>query len=725
MPEKYSPDDCFDLENFIAALANELSVRPAQVRAAIGLLDAGNTLPFIARYRKEATQSLDELALRSVEDGLRHAKELAARKATILNTLLDHPNVPASLPDQILNCDDKQRLEDLYLPYKPKRRTRATMARERGLQPLADILLAQAPLEEPKSKILQKFICEDVPDGNAALQGAGDIVAEFWSELPEVRAWLTEQCWEFGRVHSVVKRGQREAGEKFAAYFDHQEPTKRIPSHRFLAMKRGESEGVLRIQLDLNDEYVLRKLKARLAPQRNFPFHSELLAVVEDCYQRLLLPSVESVVLQSLRESAEQQAIDVFAKNLRDLLLAAPAGPRCTMGIDPGYRTGCKIAVVDPTGKFLESATIYATPPKNDRAGAEACLSRLIQKHQVELIAIGNGTASRETEQFVTAFLSSNDLQIEKVIVNESGASIYSASELAAAEYPDLDVTVRGAISIAHRLQDPLAELVKIDPKSIGVGQYQHDVNQTQLRMALEREVQSCVNSVGVDLNMASASLLAHVAGIGPKLASNIVEHRDHHGSFGARQDLLNVPKLGKRAFQQAAGFLRIREGSVPLDASAVHPEQYSLVGMMADSLNVSPQRLVGNASLVAQLTAEDFVQDDVGLPTILDIIDELAKPGRDPRKKFRAARLNDGVHELKDVKAGMQLEGTVTNVTHFGAFVDLGVHQDGLIHVSQIANEFVSDPAEILSVGDVVRVKVLEVDASRKRISLSRKELL
>lgn len=727
MSSTFHQEDCFDLESVVNELSQQLGARAAQVRSAIALLDAGNTLPFIARYRKEATQSLDEAALRAVEDGLKRARDLAARKATILNTIAEQQQLSASLRAEILACHDKQRLEDLYLPFRPKRRTRATIARERGLQELAEILIRQSPLRESKSALLQRFVdpSQDVPDQAAALAGAGDIVAEHWSEQADLRAWLLAQCQEFGRVHSLVKRGQREAGEKFSSYFDHQEPAKRIPSHRFLAMKRGESEGALKIQIDLNDDLVLRKLRSRLAPHHGFPFHRELEAIVEDCYRRLLLPSVAAAYLQSLKEAADQQAIEVFARNLRDLLLAPPAGPRCTLGIDPGYRTGCKVAVVDATGKHLEHATIFPTPPKQDRQGAAAVLEKLIDKHGVALIAIGNGSGSRETDEFVDDFLRSLQLDVEKVIVNESGASIYSASELAAAEHPDLDVTVRGAISIARRLQDPLAELVKIDAKSIGVGQYQHDVNQSRLRDALDREIESCVNSVGVDLNMASASLLTHVAGIGPKLAERIVEHRNQHGAFKTRRDLLEVSKLGPKAYQQAGGFLRIRGGSEPLDGSAVHPEQYPVVARMAASLDVPTNRLVGNPSLVAQLAPETFVAEGAGLPTIVDILEELQKPGRDPRKKFQAARFKEGVRHVEDLRPGMQLEGTVTNVTHFGAFVDLGVHQDGLIHISQLANEFVADPSEVLSVGDIVRVQVLDVDVERKRIALSRKALL
>lgn len=730
--------DCFDLDQTVQAIATATGLPERQVRTAIELLEDGNTLPFIARYRKEATGGLDEIALRLIEDALAKAHELAKRKATILKTIDQQGLLTPELRGQIEQCQDKQVLEDLYLPFKPKRRTRATMARERGLQPLADLLLQQRPLGRPRSEVLRPYVNpeNDVPDEDAALQGACDIVAEHWSENIETRRWLSEQATGFGRVHAQVKRGKKEEAAKFEMYFDHQEPVKRVPSHRLLAMKRGEAEGLLRVGVELDDEYVLRKLTPRLATNRQFEFYRDLVATAEDCYQRLLLPATESATLQALKEQADDEAIQVFAQNLRELLLAAPAGPRVTMGIDPGFRTGCKVAVVDGTGKFLESRTIYPTPPRSDTAGAAATVRELIAQHQVQLIAIGNGTASRETDTFVTGLLkelkqenaddsgSNTGEMPTKVMVSESGASIYSASELATREYPELDLTVRGAISIAHRLQDPLAELVKIDPKSIGVGQYQHDVNQTLLRRGLVREVESCVNSVGVELNMASSSLLAHVAGIGPKLAERIVEHRDASGPFDSRRRLLDVPKLGRKVFEQAAGFLRIRDGRDPLDNSAVHPESYRVVKKMATRLGVDTSQLMGNASLTARLDAKEFVDDNCGLPTIEDILSELAKPGRDPRSEFKVAQFAEGINDLEDLKAGMILEGVITNVTKFGAFVDLGVHQDGLIHISELANEYVQTPSDVVSVGDVVRVKVLDVDLQRKRIAVSRKQV-
>jgi uncharacterized protein len=723
--------ECFDVEQAVRSISAATHIAERQVRAAVELLDDGNTLPFIARYRKEATGGLDETALRAIEDQLAKAHDLANRKSTILGTISEQGQLTPELQTQIERCQDKLLLEGLYLPFKPKRRTRASAARERGLQPLADLLLAQKSLGRCKSEVLRPFVNpeRDVPDENAAMQGACDIVAETWADDVETRRWLTEQVRQFGRIHSQVKRGKKDEAAKFEMYFDHQEPVKRVPSHRLLAMQRGEADGLLRVSVELEQEPVLRELKPRLVHNRQFEFHQELLATVVDSYERLLLPAIESATLQELKERADTEAVQVFAQNLRDLLLAPPAGPRVTMGIDPGFRTGCKVAVVDATGKFLESHTIYPTPPREDNTGAAATLRALIERHQVAVIAIGNGTASRETDAFVSGLLKELAREnkvaaaIVKVMVSESGASIYSASELAVREYPDLDVTVRGAISIAHRLQDPLAELVKIDPKSIGVGQYQHDVDQSLLRRSLEREVESCVNSVGVDVNTASSSLLAHVAGIGPKLAERIVEHRDAQGRFDTRQQLLEVPKLGRKAFEQAAGFLRIRGGRQPLDNSAVHPESYRVVERMAVKLGVAAGQLVGNATLASKLNPEEFVDEQCGLPTVKDILAELAKPGRDPRAEFKVARFAEGVHDLKDLKEGMILEGVITNVTKFGAFVDLGVHQDGLIHVSELAHEYVQAASDVVSVGDVVRVKVLSVDLQRRRIAVSRKQ--
>ena len=718
--------ECFDLTRVVLQISTELNLAARQIRNTVELLDSGNTIPFIARYRKEATKGLDEIQLRAIEDMLDRMRDLAHRKTTILKTIQSNGQLTEELYDKIFSCDDRQMLELLYLPFKPKRRTRATAARKRGLQPLADLLLRQQPLGESRKSILARYVDppNDVPDTDAALAGACDIVAEVWADDPDMRAGLLADALQSGQVTSRVKRGKKEEGQKFESYFDRREPIRRIPSHRFLGMKRGEAEGVLKVSLTLDDQRVLRGLKSNWVPPSEFEFRIALLEAVEDCYQRLLLPATETTVMQRLKEQSDEEASQVFAKNLAELLLAPPAGAKVTLGIDPGFRTGCKVAVVDETGKFLANETIYPTAPKKDVIGASIKLHELIQRFGVELIAIGNGTASRETDQFVAELLKNKKLPLTQVMVSESGASIYSASELAAREYPDLDLTVRGAISIAHRLQDPLAELVKIDPKSIGVGQYQHDVNQVLLKKSLAREVESCVNSVGVDVNTASSSLLSFVAGIGPKLADRIVEHRDQNGPFERRQQLLNVPKLGHKAFEQSAAFLRIRGGKNRLDNSAVHPESYRLVERMATDLGVTSGKLVGNASLVERLNPGDFVTDQAGLPTINDIMDELAKPGRDPRNQFQVVKFADGIESMGDLKQGQILEGCVTNVTNFGAFVDLGVHQDGLVHISELANEFISDPGEIVSVGDIVKVKVLEVDVDRKRIGLSLKQV-
>ncbi len=716
----------FDTDAAARAISDQLSISLRQVEATIRLLSDGNTIPFIARYRKEATGDLDEKQLRDIEDAVNRARELADRRQTILKSISEQGLLTDDLRKQLLAAESRQLLEDLYLPYKPKRKTRGSAARERGLQPLADILLRQRSLNEPAQQLLKKFVSpdKDVADSEAALTGACDIVAEAWAEETELRQWMVERA-ERGRMTSAVKRGQKEKGERFETYFDHNERVDRMPSHRFLAMKRGEAEGVLRLAINPDEEFVLPRLERRLVKNPQFEFAAALQSTVADCYKRLLRPAAESTLMQRLKAKADEEAIGVFASNLRELLLAPPAGPQVTIGIDPGFRTGCKVAVVDETGKFLENATIYPTPPRSDTDAAQSVLLKLVQKHDAKLIAIGNGTASRETDAFVGRFLQDNDLQLTKVMVSESGASIYSASELAGEEFPDLDVTVRGAISIAHRLQDPLAALVKIDPQSIGVGQYQHDVNQTQLKKALSREVESCVNSVGVDLNMASASLLSHVAGIGSGLAKNIVAWRNETGAFKNRKQLLKVPKLGPKAFEQAAGFLRIRCGTEPLDNSSVHPESYTVVKKMAHHLNVSVRELVGESSLVNRLNAGDFVSEAAGEFTIRDIMDELVSPGRDPRSEFKVVTFAENVQSMSDLAVGMKLDGVITNVTHFGAFVDIGVHQDGLIHISQMADHFVKDPAQEVRVGDIVKVTVMEVDEQRKRISLSRKKHL
>ncbi len=713
----------FSVEDFCRQVATELKVSIDQIEGAVRLLEDGNTIPFIARYRKEATRGLDERQLRAVEDMLARARELAARKNTILKTIAEQGQLTPALRTQIEQCTDSRVLEDLYLPYRPKKRTRAAMARERGLQPLADILLGQQRLGGTRKDAVKSFINpeKDVADEDAAIRGACDIVAETWAETPANRQWIVEQV-QRGELVSIVKKGKAEEGSKFENYFDCHERVSKMPAHRFLAMQRGEAEGILRVNLSMDDETQQRHLKSRLITNPNFEFRSELEETVADCYKRLLRPAGESVLMQQLKEKADVEAVQVFARNMRDLLMASPAGPQVTIGIDPGFRTGCKVAVVDETGQFLTSETIYPTPPREEKEKAGATLLRLIRDYKATLISIGNGTASRETDRFVTDLIRQHGLKATKVVVNEAGASVYSASETAIEEYPDLDVTVRGAVSIAHRLQDPLSELVKIEPQSIGVGQYQHDVDQTMLKKALDREVESCVNSVGVDANTASPSLLSYVAGIGAVLAKRIVAFRNEHGAFKSRSELLKVPRFGQKAFEQAAGFLRIRDGVQPLDNSAVHPEQYPLVKKMATNLKTDVKTLIGNETLVTSLNVADLISADAGEFTVRDVLHELARPGRDPRSEFKVATFSESIHEICDLHVGMILEGVITNVTKFGAFVDIGVHQDGLIHISQLADRFVRDPSEVVAVGDIVKVTVMEIDLDRRRIALSRK---
>lgn len=714
----------FELDREAAAIAAVLGLPVAKVKAAAELLGEGNTIPFVARYRKERTGGLDEAALRAIEDAIETRRELIDRKNTVLKTIAEQGKLDAALRARILACPDKKELEELYLPYKPKRRTRAAMARQRGLEGLADILRRQVNPGGSRDEVLQPYINPDreVPDAEAALRGAGDILAEEWADDSALRG-MARQAIERGTFVARVHRDWAGKPSKFEMYYDHREPLAKVPSHRFLAMRRGEAEGVLRLAVEIDEEPLIGRLNGRLVTNPSFLFHQEVIATVADCCRRLLRPSVEAAALAEKKEAADHEAIQVFAQNLRELLLAAPAGPRMVLGIDPGFRTGCKLAVIDATGKFLEHATIYPTPPHNKTEEAGRLLLDLLSRHRVELIAVGNGTASRETDAFLDSLLRSSSTKAAKVTVSESGASIYSASEVARAEFPDLDVTVRGAISIARRLQDPLSELVKIDPKSIGVGQYQHDVNQARLRKTLDREVESCVNLVGVDLNTASTQLLSYVSGIGPKMAESIRRYRDAHGAFASRAGLLSVPRLGNNVFQQAAGFLRVRGGQQPLDNSAVHPESYYIVEQMARAASVTPQSLVGNTAAIRSLDPRQFVDERVGLPTIADIISELEKPGRDPRQEFRVPQFADGVHEITDLRDGMVLEGVVTNVTRFGAFVDIGVHQDGLIHISELDRRFIKDPSEVVAVGDIVCVKVLEVDHQRRRIALSRKQ--
>jgi len=712
-------------------IARELNVQTRQVDATIELLDDGATVPFIARYRKEMTGALDDSQLRQLEDRLRYLRELQERRNTILASIQEQEKLTPALEAQVRAAETKSELEDLYLPYKPKRRTKGQIAIEAGLEPLADMLF-EDPEKEPEN-VAQAFINADthVPDTKSALDGARYILMERFSEDAALLRQLKNYLWDAGEVISRVVDGEKENGKKFLDYFDYREAISKIPSHRALALFRGRNEGILTINLGLpdhnpEDRSTPHPCEGRIAAHFGVVDKGRagdrwLMDAVRWTWRVKLNLHIETELLGRLREQAEQVAIKVFAENLKDLLLAAPAGDKATMGLDPGLRTGVKVAVVDKTGKLVEHATIYPHAPKNQWDASIDQLAQMAKRHQVELLSIGNGTASRETDKLASDLIARHpELKLTRIMVSEAGASVYSASEFAAREFPDLDVTIRGAVSIARRLQDPLAELVKIEPKAIGVGQYQHDVSQVQLNRSLNSVIEDCVNAVGVDVNTASAPLLARVAGLSSSMAGNIVDFRDQNGPFKDRKTLKKVPRLGDKAFEQCAGFLRIRDGENPLDASAVHPESYPIVKRIADSRKLSIAELVGNATLVSGLAANDFVSEDTGELTIRDILTELSKPGRDPRPEFKFASFADGVETLKDLEAGMILEGSVTNVTHFGAFVDIGVHQDGLVHISALADRFVKDPREVVKAGDIVKVKVMEVDISRKRIGLS-----
>ncbi|BCR04416.1 RNA-binding transcriptional accessory protein [Desulfuromonas versatilis] len=713
------------ISRVLSCIIDETGLKPLQVENTVELLREGATVPFIARYRKERTGELDEVQVRLVEERLGYFGELEERKATILKSIDEQGKLTPELKGKIEACRQKTELEDLYLPYKPKRRTKATIARERGLEPLAELIAAQLLTTGTAEEAAAPFVNPelDVPDAAAALEGAGHILAERLSEDAGARAEVRRLTWEQGLFVSKVAPDKAGSVSKFEMYYEYSEPLKDVPSHRMLAMRRGEKEEVLRLAVDAPEEQILLRLKGRLI--RGASIFKELLAAVaEDAYKRLISPSIEVELRLDAKKAADDTAIKVFADNLRNLLLQPPAGSKRVLGVDPGLRTGSKLAAVDETGRFLEHVNIYPHTGEARIPQAKKDLLRLVKNHRVEMIAIGNGTASREIDQFVRETLKEAGLQVTTVMVNEAGASVYSASDIAREEFPELDLTVRGAISIARRLQDPLAELVKIDPKSIGVGQYQHDVNQSALKKALDATVESCVNYVGVDLNTASWALLAYVSGIGESLAKAIVKYRDANGAFATRKGLMEVPRFGAKAFEQSAGFLRIRGGANPLDNTAVHPENYALVKTMAGDLGVSVAELAADPALVARIDLKRYVSEAVGLPTLRDIMEELKKPGRDPREQFQAVAFRDDVREISDLKEGMVLQGTVTNVAAFGAFVDIGVHQDGLVHISHLANRFVKDPNEAVKVGEIVKVKVLGVDAARKRISLSIKEV-
>lgn len=705
-------------------LIEETGCKSFQVENTVELFNEGATVPFIARYRKERTGELDEVAIRTIEERLGYYRELEERKSTVLVSIEEQGKLTVELKSRIETCRQKNELEDLYLPYKPKRRTKATIAKERGLEPLADLIAAQQLTSGSPEEAAAPFVDPEqgVPDAATALEGAGHILAERLAEDADARALVRQLTWEQGLFVSKVAPDKAKAVTKFEMYYDYSEPLKVVPSHRMLAMRRGEKEEVLRLAVEAPEEEILLRLKARLLKGQSI-FRPLLEAVAVDSYRRLISSSIEVELRLEAKKSADETAIKVFADNLKNLLLLPPAGSKRVLGIDPGLRTGSKLAVVDETGRFLEHLNIYPHTGESRIPQAKKDLLRLVQNHAIEMIAIGNGTAGREMDQFTRETLKEAGLNVAVVMVNEAGASVYSASDIAREEFAELDLTVRGAISIARRLQDPLAELVKIDPKSIGVGQYQHDVNQGALKKALDATVESCVNYVGVNLNTASWALLAYVSGIGESLAKAIVKLRDEQGSFATRKGLLKVSRFGAKAFEQAAGFLRIRGGSNPLDNTAVHPENYALVEAMAANLGVSLGQLASDAGLVSQIELKRYVSETVGLPTLRDILEELKKPGRDPRAGFEAVAFRDDVREMSDLKEGMILSGTVTNVAAFGAFIDIGVHQDGLVHVSHLADRFIKDPSEAVKVGETVKVKVLGIDLARKRISLSIKE--
>ncbi len=710
-------------------IAGELGVGVNQVTAAVELLGEGATVPFIARYRKEKTGGLDDTQLRKLEERLGYLRELEDRRATVLKSIEEQGKLTPELGRAIRSADSKVELEDLYAPYKPKRRTKAMIAREAGLEPLADALLAN-PALMPDGEAA-KFVNAEkgVADIKAALEGARHILIERMGEEPRLVGELREWLWKSGRAASKVCKGKETEGAKFSDYFDFSGRIDDMPSHRILALLRGRNEGVLDLELDaLTEEGKPHPAEGRIMSafgiaSKGRPADKWLADTARLAWKAKLHVSLSSDLLARLKEKADAEAISVFSKNLKDLLLAAPAGPRATMGLDPGIRTGVKVAVVDQTGKVLDTATVYPHEPRRDWNGALATLGALVLKHKVDLIAIGNGTASRETDKLAADLIKGlPQAHVTKVMVSEAGASVYSASELAAKEFPNLDVSLRGAVSIARRLQDPLAELVKIEPKAIGVGQYQHDVDQSGLARSLDAVVEDCVNSVGVDVNTASAPLLARVSGLNTTIAGNIVEFRNSNGAFRNRKQLLKVARMGPKTFEQAAGFLRIMNGDNPLDGSAVHPEAYPVVERIADATKRPLKAMIGDRAFLKSLRPAQFADTQFGVPTVTDILAELEKPGRDPRPEFRTATFQEGVEKIADLKPGMALEGVVTNVTAFGAFVDVGVHQDGLVHISELSDRFVKDPREVVKAGDVVKVRVKEVDAARKRIALTMK---
>lgn len=706
-------------------IATELNIQATQVHAVIELLDGGATVPFISRYRKEVTGGLTDTQLRLFEERLIYLRELQERRDTILKSITEQGKLTPELEKSIQETDSKATLEDLYLPYKPKRRTKAQIAREAGLEPLALTLLSD-PTQAPEQLALQ-YLNEEkgIKTIKEALDGAQQILMENFSENAELLGQLRQRIWDHGVLKSVLVAGKETEGAKFSDYFTYEEAIKKIPSHRALALFRGQREEVLYVNLTLNDEQMQicqQQLEQCFGiSNRNRPADAWLIDTASTTFRIRLFLKIELELLTQLRQAAEEEAIQVFSNNLKHLLMAAPAGQHITLALDPGLRTGVKVAVIDATGKLLANTTIFPHAPRDDWDGSLKTLAQLCKLHQVSLVSIGNGTASRETDKLVADLKKRHpELKLTSIVVSEAGASVYSASELAAKEFPNLDVTYRGAVSIGRRLQDPLAELVKIDPKSIGVGQYQHDVNQFKLSRALRAVMEDCVNAVGVDINTASVPLLSCIAGLNETVANNIVQFREQNGAFKNRAQLKKVPRLGDKAFEQAAGFLRISQGENPLDASAVHPEAYAVVERMLSKQQKSLKEIMGNSAVIRTLRPADYTDDRFGLPTIIDILRELEKPGRDPRPEFKTATFKDGVEEMSDLKPGMILEGVVTNVANFGAFVDIGVHQDGLVHISLLADRFIKDPNEVVKVGDIVKVKVVEVDLARKRIQLS-----
>ena len=710
-----------EIAGICQTLMTETGLKDVQVRQTVALLEEGATVPFIARYRKEVTGELDEVQIRLLQERLVYHKDLNERRQTILKSIDEQGKLTAELRQKIETVQQKTELEDLYLPFKPKRRTKASIAKERGLAPLAELLLAATAAGQSPELLAETYVNpeHEIVDVAAALAGAGHILAERFADSAEARSIVRELTWQQGLFRSQPARGKEGSVSKYEMYYDFSEPLRQIPSHRMLAMRRGEKEEVLRLSVAAPEEDLLARLGRLLIPV-NTPYRHWLQLVVADAYQRLLAPSIEVELRLQAKKSADEEAIRVFAENLRNLLLAAPAGSYRVLGVDPGLRTGSKLATVDATGRFQDHVTIYPHAGRGRIEPAKVDLLRLLEGQQVEMVAIGNGTAGREMDQFVRQALKDAGKKLPVVMVSESGASVYSASDIAREEFPDLDLTIRGAISIARRLQDPLAELVKVDPKSIGVGQYQHDVSQSALKKSLDEVVESCVNYVGVDLNTASWALLSFVSGIGATLAKAIVRQRDELGGFESRKQLLDVPRFGKKAFEQAAGFLRVRSSQQPLDNTAVHPERYKLVGQMAADQGVAVAKLISEPSLLAQIDLQQYVGENIGLPTLGDIVTELKKPGRDPRESFVTASFREDVMEVRDLKEGMALNGVVTNVAAFGAFVDIGVHQDGLVHVSQLADRFVKDPNAVVKVGQQVQVRVLSIDLQRQRIGLT-----